>query len=173
MVKAVKISQVFYRCFKRVNKPLVLLIIINSVLLGCSRNHKAVVFGEWKPVAYEGFVEKIFKIADADTINCGFHKLLEGGNVDTYKAGLNCKKKANKNNQSFVFGILRIPIDSYAYEVEIQLSSGQYWSVTYDQMLNAADGVIWVKVCDSMDITGSNYNTKNCSKLTFDDWMKL
>jgi hypothetical protein len=86
-------------------------------------------------------------------VDCGFVNLLETPGDAIRRHAYDCVRKALKSGRPFKFGTLRIPIDSYAYEVLARTPTGELWQITYDRMLVAEEGEQqWNRVCKSARI---------------------
>jgi hypothetical protein len=106
--------------------------------------------GPWAPLGYDGFSESIDLLVGSSAVDCGFVNLLETPNAATRHRAYDCVRTALKNGQPFKFGTLRIPIDSYAYEVLARTPTGELWQITYDRMLVAEEGQQqWNRICKS------------------------
>src|SRR5262245_8547732 len=87
----------------------------------------------WEPTGYQGFVESIEALVGPDAIDCGFHNLLDEKLTEAARAqAYRCVRDALKGNRPFKFGTLRIPVDSYGYEVLVRSPRGELWCVTFD-----------------------------------------
>src|SRR5262245_57997208 len=107
--------------------------------------------GAWQPMGYAGFSESIDALVGSTAIDCGFLNMLDTKTTDAMKRrASDCVQAAMSGGQPFKFGTVRVPIDSYAYEVLARSSTGELWQITYDQMLLEEDGAQqWNKVCKS------------------------
>jgi hypothetical protein len=112
------------------------------------------VIRHWEPVGYQGFAESIDALAGPNAIDCGFLNLLDEKLGDAAKEkAYQCVQMALMSKRPFKFGTLRIPTDSYGYEVLARTPQGELWRVTYDRMLTDDEsGRQWSEVCKSVSI---------------------
>ena len=108
----------------------------------------------WEPAGYQGFVESIDALVGPEAVDCGFLNLLEDSTSQEARSRAHrCVRTALKGKQPFKFGTLRIPIDSYAYEVIARSSRGELWQVTFDLMLTDDEsGQQWNRICRAASV---------------------
>ena len=116
-------------------------------------------------MGYQGFAESIDALVGPAAIDCGFLNLLDEklGEAAKRKA-YQCVRSALSGRQPFKFGTLRIPTDSYGYEVLARSPQGELWRVTFDLMLTDDEsGRQWNQVCKSVTIDADLIvRGKNC-----------
>src|SRR5262249_23327730 len=108
----------------------------------------------WKPVGYQGFAESIDALVGPGAIDCGFLDLLhEKQGAIAKREAYQCVRSALQGRRPFKFGTLRIPADSYGYEILARTPQGELWRVTFDRMLTDDEsGQQWNQVCKSASI---------------------
>ena len=141
------------------------------ILFGCASEPPKTSYPEWGEVGYNGFTDYVDRKAGPSAINCGFFETFDRRAPRPYKVpGFDCVQYAIKNQLPFKFGTVRIPIDSYAYEVLVRDESGNFWEIVYDVMLDGDAPQQWVRRCKSVDLAPrySAYEGKDCEKVV--DW---
>ncbi len=140
--------------------------IVTLILLaGCSSTPEAFDFPDWGNVGYEGFADSIDVVAGSDAVNCGFFDLLtEEGRRDRAH-GVRCAKHAYADGIPFKFGTVRLPLDSYAYEVLLRSPSGENWRIVYDIMIDSTAPQIWFQKCESVEFERRphHYRVHDCT----------
>jgi len=134
---------------------------------GCVTNPESYEFADWGDVGYDGFVNSIDTVAGAGAQNCGFFNLiLDEGRAKAGSEGIKCARQAYNEGTPFKFGTVRIPTDSYAYEVLVRSSAGDNWLIVYDIIVDGTDPQIWFKKCESIKFRSSNlaYEGQNCAE---------
>ncbi len=132
---------------------------------GCATAPDPGQYQNWQNVGYDGFAESIDIVAGSNARDCGFYNLM---NKDARKAarqvGLGCAEQAFSEGVAFKFGTVRLPIDSYAYEVLIRSPDGENWLIVYDIIVDGTDPQIWFKKCESIAFPRRNgfYEGKDC-----------
>ena len=108
----------------------------------------------WEPRGYQGFTESIDALVGPDALDCGFLNLLDEKLSETSKrAAYQCVQSALSGKRAFKFGTLRIPADSYGYEILARTPQGELWRVTFDLMLTDDEsGQQWNQVCKAASI---------------------
>ncbi len=130
----------------------------------------------WPQYAYPGFSKKIDRIAGNDAIDCGFYDrmLRDSESLKRKRRGLSdCVKNSIKAGRSFKFGSVRIPADSYVYEVLVLSPEKEYWTITFDLMLDGSNAIHWVKRCDSVnvDVKSLSYKGEGCREVSAEEWL--
>ena len=140
-------------------------------IAGCS-NFGIWRFDAWGPIGYEGFIEKINISSGEDATNCGFHNLLTKPGKRSSKKGIQCVKNALEKEISFKHGTVRVPEDSFAYEILIGKPDGSVNEVVVDIMFDESETQQWVKHCSSASIDPDfeYYTLSECRVLAHDKW---
>ena len=147
------------------------LLSICLLALGCAAEPPKLDYPPWGEVGYQGFAEYVDRKAGRDALNCGFFETFDRRRQRTYKVpGFACVDHAIRNGLPFKYGTVRLPIDSYAFEVLVRDSSGAYWDITYDVMIDGDAPQQWVKQCKfvELDHRFSTYEVGSCKSVV--DW---
>ncbi len=145
------------------------------LLAGCS-SVEVYEHAAWPQYAYPGFSEKIDRIAGARAIDCGFYDL-KGRDSKAHrgmeKGFSDCVKKLIEEGKPFKVGSVRIPVDSYAYEILVYSAEKEYWIIVFDLMLDGSDAAHWVKRCESVKIKSQDldYEGVGCRDVSNEEWM--
>lgn len=132
--------------------------------------------GLWPQYAYPGFSEKIDRIAGSGAIDCGFYDRVsrDSDSLKKERSGLSdCVVKSIEKGRTFKFGSVRIPTDSYAYEVLVLSPDNEFWTITFDLMLDGSNAIHWVKRCEwvNVDIKSLSYKGDVCREVSAEEWL--
>jgi|GEM_PF-6201599 len=87
--------------------------------------------------------------------NCGFFNLvLDEDRAKAESGGIKCARQAYDGGTPFKFGTVRLPTDSYDYEVLVRSSTGDNWLIVYDIMVDGTDPQTWFKKFESIKFRG-------------------
>ncbi len=130
----------------------------------------------WPQYAYPGFSEKIDRVSGDTSIDCGFYDLTsrtESIRRQRKEGFFDCVEKYTQEKAPFKFGSVRIPADSYAYEILIYSQDGEYWTITFDLMLDGSGAIHWVKRCESIKLEHQklSYDGINCKEDSTEQWL--
>lgn len=152
-----------------------LLIICLSCLTSCMSSPAPI--ENWPAIAYQGFTEKIDRIAGEGAINCGLIDRVDSKK----KAGLNgeisksqkCANKAISDKLPFKVGTFRIASTSYLYEVVVKPVSGDYWVILFDRAMDDSGNLHFVKRCKSLSLNlqAADFIGDGCIDVSTDEWL--
>ena len=156
--------------------PLVLpryvgLLSTSLLILGCAAEPPRLDYPPWDEVGYVGFRDYVDRKAGPAALNCGFFETMNRRRQRSYEVpGFSCVGHAVRNGIPFKYGTVRIPEDSYAFEVLVRDANGHYWDITYDVMLDGDAPQQWVKRCEvvKLDRRFSTYEVNGCESVV--DW---
>lgn len=141
-------------------------------LVACNLHKSEGQIHAWPKIAFAGFNEKIDQLAGGGTENCGFYDLTKAKQQDQYHAALTvCVKSAVSRQQPFKLASVRIPVDSYAYEILVFTKEYEYWLITYDVMLDQSDANLWARVCKKVSIDSTGYEGNDCVDENITEWL--
>lgn len=141
------------------------------LLFGCAAGPTNTSYPSWGEVGYVGLTEYVDRKAGPSALNCGFFETFDRRTPRPYEVpGFACVQYAIENQNPFKYGTVRIPIDSYAYEVLVRDDSGTYWEIVYDVMIDGDAPQQWVRRCESVELFPkfSAYEGKECESVV--DW---
>lgn len=131
----------------------------------------------WRDFAYEGFGEKVNRLAGDEAIHCGVVNLVntndptnKGASLDQGKA---CIARAIAAGQPFKFGTVRIPLDSYLFEAVVGTSQNEFWIVHYDVMVDGTDNQHFIRRCRSLEVKngGATFAGSDCVDISTSAWL--
>lgn len=128
----------------------------------------------WPQIGFAGLNEKIDQLAGDEAKNCGFYDLTNTKQQDQYQDAVAvCVKNAVSRQQPFKLASVRIPVDSYAYEILVFTKEQEYWLITYDVMLDQSDANLWARVCKKISIDSANfgYEGNGCVDENIAEWL--
>lgn len=131
----------------------------------------------WKAFGYKGMAAKINRLAGIDSLNCGIHNKLESNDPAnshmTQTDSRDCVKQSILTKTPFRYGSIRIPTDSYLFDVLVLSSTGEYWTVRYDAMLDGSGSAHFIERCNSVKINYSDltYEGVDCQPAAAEEWL--
>lgn len=146
---------------------------IAVTICGCASNTiENIDFKEWYPIGYEGFLESINLSSGSNVENCGFHDLMTEEGKKSVEYGYKCARQNANAGKPFKFGTVRLPIDSFAFEILIGTADSEYWLVVYDVMIDGDAPQQWAKKCNSIKFSRKNqdYEGKRCGEINSEVW---
>ena len=147
--------------------------ILMCAITGCANKEKPDLNMPWKPFGFEGLLEKVNFIIVEDSRNCGYHNLLTDEGRNSYDYGFDCVIESDELGVPFFIGTVRLPHDSYAYEVTIRDENSEYWFITYDKITWAEnENQLWVDICKQAKFTLGVDEISDCRKIVGIDWEK-
>ncbi len=138
------------------------------VATSCTSGPPILEYPPWGDVGYNGFSEYVDQKAGPNALNCGFFETFDRRRQRSYKVpGFDCVRHAVENNLSFKYGTVRLPIDSYAYQVLVRDESGVFWDITYDVMIDGDAPQQWVRRCEIVELIAqySSYQVEDCESV--------
>jgi len=129
-----------------------LLALVSSMLLcSCATATPPPGAHAWNPTGYEGFVESIDALVGPTVVDCGFFDLLERKPASKVRRKAHaCVEQAITAGQTFKYGTLRLPIDSFATEVIARTADGKLWMIAYDIMIDGEAPQQWNQICQKV-----------------------
>lgn len=137
------------------------------LLSSCAAAPNEFEFPSWGDTGYDGFVESIDIVAGSAAVNCGFFDLVNlEGDASNRDDGLDCALRSYRSGLPFKYGTVRLPEDSYAWEILVRSPEGENWLIVYDIMIDGTEPQIWFKKCEAVMFRKrlSSYEGKNCTK---------
>lgn len=131
----------------------------------------------WTSFAYEGFGNKIERLAGAEANHCGvINQVSKSDPINkgaSVKQGRACVIKSITEDKPFKFGTVRIPIDSYLFEALVYTPEKEYWIVHYDVMLDGTDNMHIIKRCKGIDLkrSESTFEGIDCVDVPTNQWL--
>jgi len=131
----------------------------------------------WSSFAYEGFGNKISRLAGNEAIDCGVINQINTNDPtnknNSLKKARSCIEKSGSNGLPFKFGTVRIPIDSYLFEAITFTPAKEYWIVHYDYMVDGSSNMHVIKRCKGLDLkrSDSTFTGINCIEVSTTDWL--
>lgn len=141
------------------------IVVLLTLVAGCASGPETQNFPDWEGVGYEGFADSIDVVAGAGARNCGFFNLLTEEGRRGRRRGIRCAQQAYADGVPFKFGTVRLPIDSYAYEVLVRSSTGENWEIVYDILIDGTSAQIWFRKCESISLSRNRpgYEVHDCA----------
>lgn len=132
----------------------------------------------WNDFGYEGFGQKIERLAGPKAIHCGVMNLVNkkdpGNRGASVEQGRKCIADSMAAGVPFKYGSVRIPIDSYLFEALVYTPTKEIWIVHYDVMLDGTDNMHDIQRCEGLDLkkSSSTFVGINCEQITTQEWLK-
>lgn len=120
-----------------------------------------------------GLGERIDAVASSETKDCGFFDLIRSDATDPQLIRKwDCVSNLSLNTTPFKFGSLRLPIDSYVYEVVVRDNVGQYHMFTLDLSADVTSAQLWVERCSRVEFNDEilGYSRENCVDIESQSW---
>lgn len=132
----------------------------------------------WEKFGYDGFGEKIERLAGAEARHCGIVNLIDpndpinqGVSLESARA---CVAESVAAGNPFKYATLRIPIDSFLFEAVIQTPEKEFWIVHYDVMVgDPSENLHDVQRCKGLNLRKSKtlYQGVDCYKVPTASWL--
>jgi hypothetical protein len=108
----------------------------------------------WNAVGYEGFGASIDALVGPEAIDCGYWDLMSPTALKSHekRRAFECVRRALRSGAPFKFGTVRIPLDSYSYEVVARASDGRLWMITFDIMIDDTAPQQWNRICEKVRV---------------------
>ncbi len=148
---------------------------IVCIVISCSSAPVVYDRSEWPAYGYPAFSKKINATSGADAINCGFYDLIHKSKPNGEKAWREsgqCIQYAVSAKQPFKVGSVRIPTDSYLYEILVFSPKKEYWLITLDAMVDGSDTQQRIKRCQNITFSSRHllYEGVDCLEVSNDSW---
>lgn len=131
----------------------------------------------WQAFGYKGMAGKINRLAGVASFNCGIRNYLEPNDpVNTHMSPADsraCIKQSILSKTPFRYGSIRIPIDSFLFDALVLSSTGEFWAVRYDTMLDGTGNSHFIERCKSVKVDYSKltYEGVDCQPVSTEEWM--
>lgn len=156
-----------------------LLVILTAATLAACTTHtvKEPDKTAWQAFGYKGMAAKINRLAGSNSFNCGIYNKLEPNDPVNKQMSVAdsraCIKQSLNSKIPFRYGSIRIPTDSYLFDALILSSTGEFWTVRYDTMLDGSGSAHFIERCNSVKVDYSDltYEGVDCKPVSTEEWL--
>jgi hypothetical protein len=97
------------------------------------------------------FDADITRVAGEGVVDCGFFRLDGAGPASERRAARACMAEARNQGRPFKYGTLRVPMDSFAWEVFVHTPGGDFLFVQ-DEMVLQDFVQRWLQQCAKVEV---------------------
>lgn len=141
------------------------------IITGCAHHQSPIKNSVWPEVGYQGLREQIDILVGADAHSCGFYQWTKPSSAELDRAA-KCIKSVLANGKPWKYGAVSIPLDSYAYEIALKSTAGNFWLINIDVALDHTESHQWAKICKGLkfDERSFTFEGKDCMSVNDNNW---